>query len=1042
MNFTPVTLSALRIAPSCSSGKDVILLAAGGQDAELFLALYVYTPRRRRYRHVPKSEELDGSSEQGSGTLPSGDEALADMDIESDSSGEDVKEAEEHASGYSTPSWQHMSSLVGSINNNVLLYLPPPQTDYGSNKDVTKNHVSPRLVVSNNDCTVKFFDVCLSRRGLRRGSSHRLPPPQNPDSRFWRHDFGTRTVCEGEGWGEKGQERIVRYERVGLLRLPVPVNHTSISPDGSTVLSCGDASTVYLYRILPVRDGSSLLFEPLATYTVPVPSPLPPPSAHLNPQSRSHIAVRSGSSRHRDPGGAYLPYAFVNGNWVVAGPHPFYGDVSGGVEIPPACFTTAWSTDGMRFAVASQEGLIRLWDIRSKEAIAGWETGPKCTGEGGAMSADAQRAWFDFSGGAPPWGIRTLKFARNASGRELLVFTEHISRVHVIDADTFLTHDILRIPHVQPSPSGPPIHDDSHLPPWLVPQADQHHSMGRRDLPRWVQTAADENRSQFMALADGGIYDAVDGSGRRYVPSGIGESDFDWDLEDMLLLAREDLRSASQSHGVSAPRRRPRALLPEIREPGGEPSRVLSPNLPFSQSPEPTANRSFADQMSAETEATNRDNSQRNPEFGRYATRHSALAQRANERVRIRERERRELQEAAEERRRRNPLRDDAQMEEDIVYHAALERRTQSEREHILVMRDRLRAIVDLRRERLSRDRSEREQESSSTRDGVSTPYVSRLLEDLRTRSPGSSDRSHRTEEDRDARSGPVLIPRLSSERSEDDVREVLAMHGIPSVRASEDVDTVMDEPREEQTLPIPSLPRAEHRRPVSPSASTVSSAAVSATTSTVAQAGSVLNGEPSNTNREPGSDTHSLLAPSIRSLRAARVAEDDWIQVDGDEMDVGDGDDSEATELDCAEPNVTTSQLPEPGRSASVGPSSLRVNTTTSSPAPSPSTATSTTMSIPNSSSSSSASAVAEPNQSMPSLSSSTSSTTVDVSSSHNHSLPPCRDLIESTDRLDVAGIAFDPRGAYMYVATVDGITEWEVKGTEERWWSTAGCL
>lgn len=106
----------------------------------------------------------------------------------------------------------------------------------------------------------------------------------------------------------------------------------------------------------------------------------------------------------------------------------------------------------MRFAVASQEGMVRVWDVRSKEPLgcAGWETGP-----GGATAAaaaanrpesastsgsaddrlrsaiataalnyDTQRALFEFTGGAPPWGVRSLKFARNASGREVLVFTE------------------------------------------------------------------------------------------------------------------------------------------------------------------------------------------------------------------------------------------------------------------------------------------------------------------------------------------------------------------------------------------------------------------------------------------------------------------------------------------------------------------------------------------------------------------------------------------------------------------------------------------
>ena len=138
----------------------------------------------------------------------------------------------------------------------------------------------------------------------------------------------------------------------------------------------------------------------------------------------------------------------------------------------------------MRFAVASQEGAVRVWDVRSKEPLPGaaWETGPRSDGEDSSGSnVDPQRALFEFTGGAPPWGVRSLKFIKNASGKELLVFTEvsllfswlrncihyltmqHVSRIHVIDADTFSIHDVLRIPHVQSNGAGPSRRDGFQL---------------------------------------------------------------------------------------------------------------------------------------------------------------------------------------------------------------------------------------------------------------------------------------------------------------------------------------------------------------------------------------------------------------------------------------------------------------------------------------------------------------------------------------------------------------------------------------------------
>jgi len=39
----------------------------------------------------------------------------------------------------------------------------------------------------------------------------------------------------------------------------------------------------------------------------------------------------------------------------------------------------------------------------------------------------------------------------------------------------------------------------------------------------------------------------------------------------------------------------------------------------------------------------------------------------------------------------------------------------------------------------------------------------------------------------------------------------------------------------------------------------------------------------------------------------------------------------------------------------------------------------------------------------------------------------------------LDLAGTCFDPRGAWLYVASTAGIVEWGVRGGERRWWAEA---
>lgn len=37
----------------------------------------------------------------------------------------------------------------------------------------------------------------------------------------------------------------------------------------------------------------------------------------------------------------------------------------------------------------------------------------------------------------------------------------------------------------------------------------------------------------------------------------------------------------------------------------------------------------------------------------------------------------------------------------------------------------------------------------------------------------------------------------------------------------------------------------------------------------------------------------------------------------------------------------------------------------------------------------------------------------------------------------LDLAGVCFDPTGGHVYVASVNGVAEWSIRGAEKRWWA-----
>ncbi|KAJ6545010.1 hypothetical protein DFH09DRAFT_1040510 [Mycena vulgaris] len=251
----------------------------------------------------------------------------------------------------SKSAWQFNTHLEGSINNSILL------TSL-SLTDSNESSVEPRMAVSNNDRVVMFFDVPIRSR----------PSTIN---------------------------------QVGAVRFNDPVNHSSISPDGRTLLSVGDSSKVFLHRL---TGGAHVTSTPIATLT------LPPTS---NPFSSPALV---------------------------------------------ASFSTAFSADGSKYAVAAQEGSVAVWDVRSTRPLKVFHTDKTrgCSRMGGNttwLSEDPQE-WSQHKSRGPGWSARNVKFG-GRPGRELMMFTEHTSLIHVIDARTFETEEILHMPAFAAPPPRP-----------------------------------------------------------------------------------------------------------------------------------------------------------------------------------------------------------------------------------------------------------------------------------------------------------------------------------------------------------------------------------------------------------------------------------------------------------------------------------------------------------------------------------------------------------------------------------------------------------
>lgn len=161
-----------------------------------------------------------------------------------------------------------------------------------------------------------------------------------------------------------------------------------------------------------------------------------------------------------------------------------------------AGFSSSWSKDGRKFAVASQDGQVTVWDHRSSRPLAIFQTSPTSTHSspsfmhdisashsGGNTTSPGSRHsgsgnWERWESATrsemilrdPVTGIprtgsstsgkeaaRVVKFSPEGSSRDLLVFTEEESNIHIIDARTLTTHVVVPVPHVPNATTSPEV---------------------------------------------------------------------------------------------------------------------------------------------------------------------------------------------------------------------------------------------------------------------------------------------------------------------------------------------------------------------------------------------------------------------------------------------------------------------------------------------------------------------------------------------------------------------------------------------------------
>uniref|UniRef100_V5EXS8 Uncharacterized protein n=1 Tax=Kalmanozyma brasiliensis (strain GHG001) TaxID=1365824 RepID=V5EXS8_KALBG len=192
-----------------------------------------------------------------------------------------------------------------------------------------------------------------------------------------------------------------RYRRSPLPSLTSPSLPTADAAPIKVMVSNNDQS-IKLYKLRPPKSSPGALGRiesglPGLSRNTTLQFPTAINHSSLSPDQRTLIAVGD------------TPEVFIH-SVSRTGEHSKLATYSASSD---ACFSTTWSSDGTKFAVASQDGVVSVWDVRSSRRLA-------------SVSAS--------QGGAGSGAVRVAKFS--PCGR-FLAFTEHRNYWNVTDTVTF-----------------------------------------------------------------------------------------------------------------------------------------------------------------------------------------------------------------------------------------------------------------------------------------------------------------------------------------------------------------------------------------------------------------------------------------------------------------------------------------------------------------------------------------------------------------------------------------------------------------------------
>lgn len=368
------------------------LLAAGGEHSELDIRPLIPPPQTTNDR-----SERDGLGSESE----SAEQQLQQQQASSSSSSSSHSRNQRY-----TPRWHLRTPTGGSINNSICIQPEPklkPSTIRGVLFDEKK---SPNETI--------LLEQKIGHREKRRKEN--TGSKQNNSA--WRRD---------EPWGRPGEDAMPDPEgesseqALGIPRKESePTINKASRPHTIRLMISNNDRSLKAFRLRPPTRNRTTQNE--CVHSERIESGLPG-------LSRTQIIAFPTCINHSSfsPDGRHVVSVGDTPEVFLFSVHPVTSElnrIATYTASSDASFSTTWSPDGMQFAVASQDGIVSVWDVRSSKKIATLQT---------TQFSDL------YGAGA----ARVVKWSPRG---DVLAFSEQQNYVHIVDTISFEIVQRIRLP--------------------------------------------------------------------------------------------------------------------------------------------------------------------------------------------------------------------------------------------------------------------------------------------------------------------------------------------------------------------------------------------------------------------------------------------------------------------------------------------------------------------------------------------------------------------------------------------------------------------